>query len=91
MYRSSPPDETLTANDGEVKTYIGLTEPTFKKRLYRQCHSYKPGRKSCDLCLSEKLLIMKNKDPRCLNVRSELFNTCRHRRKFKLSFAKTAG
>ena len=26
---------TLTANDGEVKTYIGLTEPPFKKRLYK--------------------------------------------------------
>ena len=34
-------------------------------------------------------VIMKNKDPRSLNVRSELFNTCRHRRKFKLSLAKT--
>ena len=120
---------TLTANDGEVKTYIGLTEPPFKKRLYKhntdrrdrnlekatamsayfwkkkdegvgiasttwemlkQCHSYKTGGKSCDLCLSEKLLIMKNKDPRSLNVRSALLNTCRHRRKFKLSLAKTA-
>ena len=119
---------TLTADDGEVKTYIGLTEPPFKKRLYKhnadrrkrnlekatamsayywkkkdegveitsttwemlkKCHAYKPGGKSCDLCLSEKLLIMKNKDPRSLNVRSELLNTCRHRRKFKLSLAKT--
>ena len=26
---------TLTANDDEVKTYIGLTETPFKKRLYK--------------------------------------------------------
>ena len=26
---------TLTAKDGEVKTYIGMTEPPFKKRMYK--------------------------------------------------------
>ena len=114
---------TLTAADGEVKTYTGITQPPFKKRLYRhhadrrdrelehattmaayywkkkdqgvdiadtsweilrKCHPYKPGGKTCDLCLSEKLFIMKNTDPRSLNQRSELMNTCRHRYAYKL-------
>ena len=114
---------TLTAGDGEVKTYTGLTEPPFKNRFYkhnadrrdrkftnattmatyfwqkkdqgididstkwevlRKCHKYQPGGRKCDLCLSEKLLIMKNRDPRSLNKRTELMNTCRHRLKHKL-------
>ena len=115
---------TLTAADGEIKTYTGITQPPFKQRLYkhradrrdreklehatamstyfwkkqdqgvdivdtsweilRKCQPYEPGGKSCDLCLSEKLLIMRNTDPRSLNQRSELLNTCRHRSAHKL-------
>ena len=114
----------LTASDGEVKTYTGLTERPFKTRLYghradranrkqenattmatfywekkdkgitietteweilRKCHKYQPGGRNCDLCLTEKLLIMKNQDHMSLNKRSELMNSCRHRLKYKLS------
>ena len=49
---------------------VGIASTTWE--LLKQFHIYKPGGKSCDLCLSEKLLIMMNKDPRNLNVRSEL-------------------
>ena len=107
-----------------MKTYTGITQPPFKKRLYkhhadrrdreklehatamstyfwkkrdegvditdtsweilRKCRPYEPGGKSCDLCLSEKLFIMKNTDSRSLNKRSELLNACRHRVAHKL-------
>ena len=32
-----------------------------------------------DVCLSEKLAIMKEKDSRSLNKRTELMNKCRHK------------
>ena len=39
-------------------------------------------------CLSEKLTIMKDKDSRSLNKRSELMNKCRHKRRQKLASKK---
>ena len=38
-----------------------------------------PGGDKCDVCLSEKLSIMKNRDTNSLNKRSELMNSCRHK------------
>ena len=38
------------------------------------CNLYKPGSRACD-DLQEKLIIMKDRDPRYLNKRSELMNT----------------
>ena len=55
-----------------------------KWEILKECPLYKPGSRSCDVCLQEKLTIMKDRDPRSLNVRSELMATCRHRFKFKL-------
>ena len=40
------------------------------------------GKKSCELCLEEKLLILKSKKEQTLNKRSELFAKCRHKNKF---------
>ena len=117
---------TVTADDGEVRTYTGCIEPQFKKRLYRhcsdtskrkyrtctrladwyfrkvedqgvevnvnsykweivkRCFKYQSGGKKCDLCLTEKLCIMKDRDPRSLNRRTELMNSCKHRWKHRL-------
>ena len=42
--------------------------------------------KKCNLCIREKLEILKNSlDVKCLNQRSEIMNKCRHRNKFLLS------
>lgn len=41
------------------------------------------GARTCDLCLSEKLHILKN--PGTLNKRSELVSKCRHARKYLIS------
>ena len=118
---------TITANDGEVKTYTGGTDRTFKLRHYghvadakdsknrnntklagyiwakkdegieirnikwevlNKCHKYAPGEGKCDVCLSEKLSIMKNREPNSLNKRSELMNKCLHMRRWKLACVK---
>ena len=118
---------TTTSDDGEIKTYTGCTDCTFKERHYhhtsdlrhrdqrkntklanyvwkkrdegaeithikweveKQCHNYAPGSGKCDVCLTEKLSIMKNRDPRSLNQRSELMNTCLHKKSWLLTRVK---
>ena len=119
---------TITAEDGEVRTYTGSTEQTFKKRHYghtsdlrneknrnstsmaayiwnqrdrgigiastkweilKKCQKYKPGQKKCDVCVSEKFAIMKNKNSNSLNKRTELMSACRHKARYKLCGVKT--
>ena len=52
-------------------------------RILQTANTYQCGARSCDLCLSEKLNILKN--PGTLNKRSEIISKCRHSRKFLLS------
>ena len=61
---------------------VGIEE--VKWEILKQCVKYAPGGDKCDVCLSEKLCIMKNKDNRSLNKRGELMNTCRHRARWRL-------
>ena len=42
---------------------------------------FNPTKKCCDLCLTEKYLIMFRPEGATLNKRSEIFATCRHRLK----------
>ena len=49
-----------------------------------KCTSYKSGSKSCNLCTTEKLYIIKNPD--CINKKSELISKCRHKRKYLIKF-----
>ena len=118
---------TVKTSDGEIKTYTGCTDNTFKKRYYghvadakdpkhrnntelagyiwdkkdigvnidsikwevlKKCHKYQPGSRKCNVCLCEKLCIMKDSNPTSLNKRSELMNTCRHRWKWRLDTVK---
>ena len=43
---------------------------------------YKNGQRTCNLCLTEKLFIIKCRDKHLLNSRSEIISKCRHKRKF---------
>ena len=46
---------------------------------------FKNGNKYCDLCTTEKVeIILRSKDLRLLNSRSEIMAKCRHKRKFSL-------
>ena len=47
-------------------------------------HAFSSGGRSCDLCLSEKLVILTEDKQNMLNKRDELLETCRHRRKHLL-------
>ena len=48
---------------------------------------YRCGTRKCDLCLTEKLVILRNarEKKNTLNTRSEIMNKCRHTLKFKLA------
>ena len=62
--------------------------PNIKWELVRHAWPYKPGARSCDLCLCEKLTILaenkKNKQA-CLNKRNESTDRCVHKLKFRLN------
>ena len=45
-----------------------------------QAQPYKPGKRSCNLCLCEKYHILVH--PHLINRKSELLNKCPHRRKY---------
>jgi hypothetical protein len=51
--------------------------------------AFNPTTKKCRICLKEKFYIMYKPDGSSLNKRSEIFNTCRHRKKMLLELAKT--
>merc|ERR1712115_687385 len=45
-----------------------ICEPNIKWSILKQCTLYKPGQRDCDLCLSEKaLIIMHLRSPKCIN------------------------
>ena len=54
--------------------------------ILRKCKKYESGGKKCDVCLSEKLEILKGrmKEVKMLNKRNELMYKCPHKRKFIL-------
>ena len=47
-------------------------------------HVFSSGSQSCDLCITEKLVILTANPLTTLNKRDELLETCRHRRKHLL-------
>ena len=62
----------------------GVEVTSTKWEVVKKCQRYGPGQKKCDVCISEKLAIMKDKDSNTLNRRTELMATCRHKKRFKL-------
>ena len=55
-----------------------------KWSIHRRAHPNKDGSKYCDLCITEKLAIAKSDSRFCLNKKSEIVSTCRHKYKFFL-------
>ena len=63
--------------------------PDLKWEVVKECIPYKPGMKSCDVCLSEKVAIIKHaKDPKNINKRTYLGNRCIHKKKYALGSIK---
>ena len=77
-------------NQTELSKYIwGLKRDgkTFRVRwdVLRRAPAYSCLSKRCDLCLTEKLMILSADRSTLLNKRSELVSKCRHQNKFCLS------
>ena len=84
-YESDKNSTTLSKHVWDIKD---TPAPKIKWEIVRQSSQRKPGDKECQLCLDEKLEILKNnRDPNCLNKRSELAQRCIifHRSKHKLA------
>ena len=52
--------------------------------IAKKTFPYDGGQSKCDLCLTEKLLIITKNDEFLLNKRNELISKCRHKNKFLL-------
>ena len=58
--------------------------PEVTWKIKAKCGVYTAGAKFCDVCLTEKTYIMLADKSEYLNVRTEILNKCRHRKKFTL-------
>ncbi len=67
-------------NEMHTNSYTGPRLITWS--VLKQSISYTGGSKRCNLCLEEKLCILKNKNKQnLLNKKSEIVSTCNHRKK----------
>jgi len=61
------------------------TDFTIKWEILKECLPYRCGTRSCNLCLTEKYLILMADPKLCINKNSDLMQKCRHSNKFKLA------
>ena len=59
-------------------------ETDVKWQILQKSSKYRCGSRKCNLCLTEKLLILFNKDPNNLNKRNDLMARCPQKRKWRL-------
>ena len=85
-------------NTSTTKNYYGTSEKSFKERYNNytssfrsksrqksmKAHPYICGKRTCDLCLCEKLLISRANSASLLNKRDELVSKCCHMNKYTL-------
>ena len=57
---------------------------TLSWSIAKRSSPYRLGSKRCDLCLTEKVAIIRANPKGLLNKRTELISKCRHRNKFLL-------
>ena len=61
--------------------------PNVAWKFLKPCEVYETGKTSCDLCLSEKIFIIKNLNRRnSINKRTDIGNKCPHKRKKTFAF-----
>ena len=61
------------------------TNTDIKWNIIKKCSVYQPGNYNCDLCLTEKLHIIKSaNNPNNINKRNDIGSRCMHTRKFLL-------
>ena len=59
-------------------------EPQVTWSIVKRASTYSGGSRNCDLCLTEKLVILQADHETALSKRSELTGKCRHKNKYKL-------
>ena len=74
---------TLSSYVWELKDNKGI-EPIMKWEVIKKCRKYRAEDRSCLLCMEEKLAIASCKSRNMLNQRSEVLNSCRHKRAWLL-------
>ena len=68
-------DKEYNMRDGQI------VEPEIKWSILSNCRLYAPGDRACNLCTTEKLMIIKYmKSPKCINKKTDLSNKCTHRK-----------
>ena len=78
-------NETKLSNFIWEKKKLGQ-DPKISWEILTNAPSYHPASKNCILCNKEKLIILESEY--LINSKSEIVNTCRHRRKWLLSQVK---
>ena len=78
------------SNETELSKYVchlkeNNTDYTIKWSITKNSISYMGGSKRCNLCLEEKLSILKEKSKYLLNKRSEIVSACHHKNKFQVN------
>ena len=68
---------TLSSYVWEVKDKKGI-DPILKWEVIKKCHKYRAGDRDCMLCVEEKIASCKSRD--MLNQRSEVLDSCKHKR-----------
>ena len=77
-------------NETELSKHIwklkdNATDYVIRWNVASRASPYKCGTRRCDLCLSEKVCIVRSEPRGLLNKRTELISKCRHRNKFLLN------
>ena len=72
-------------NHKEYSNETELSDYTIKWSIIKKSISYTGGSKRCNLCLEEKLSILKEKSKYLLNKRSEIVSACHHKNRFQVS------
>ena len=70
---------TLSSYVWEVKDKKKI-DPILKWEVIKKCRKYRAGDRYCLLCNEEKLAIASRKSRDMLNQRSEVLNSCKHKR-----------
>ena len=74
---------TLSSYVWELKDNKGI-DPIMKWEVVKKCRKYRAGDRGCLLCMEEKLAIASCKSRDMLNQRSEVLDSCRHKRAWLL-------
>ena len=81
-------------HDTELSCYIWKLKDKDKEfnidwRIAAKAQPYRCGSRRCELCLTEKVIILTSDPELCMNKRDELVSKCRHQNKYKLKNLKS--